>query len=141
MKRECNHKMEFETYNLSIDCRDGVDGMDISRKEVADKLVSVTKSLSADKVNYFLSIAHRVLKELAESLCISLQNKDVNLAAQHAHKLKGSSNLYASQRLIDLLTQIVNQPESILFASDEYELLICEFSLVIESIENKQAGY
>jgi len=82
-------------------------------------------------------MAHRVLEEERENLYCSIDKRDLQLCIQYAHKLKGSSNLYASTILSDLLSNMVENTERIVDDIDQCKILFCEFELVLKILKFK----
>ena len=109
-----------------------------SEKEIVDNLEQIKINLGKEKTAIFVSKAYRVLKQDTEKLYLSIKNRDLSLCSQYAHKLRGSSNLYASTTLANLLLELVENTESIIDDDDQYKILFCEFELVLKTLKFKQ---
>lgn len=105
-----------------------------SERQIVDNLEKVINSFGADKAELFLSTATRVLKESVDTLVSSLETKDIDLLARSAHKLRGSSNLYASDKLSVLLRNVVDNPAAFIDDEAQTTVLMCEFKLVLGNI-------
>ncbi len=109
-----------------------------SEKEILNNLEQISINLGEEKTAVFVSKAYRVLKQDTEKLYLSIKNRDLSLCSQYAHKLRGSSNLYASTILATLLLELVENTESIIDDDDQCKLLFCEFELVLKTLKFKR---
>ncbi len=55
----------------------------------------------------------------------------------YAHKLRGSSNLYGSEILKELLLEFIEQPEVAISNIDKCKIIVCEFELVLSLLKVK----
>ncbi len=108
-----------------------------SVREIQDNLNKVIKNLGNDKASEFLETVLQILRKAVDNLLLSIEAKDLTLCQQSAHKLKGSSNLYGSQTLVDLLVQIESTPEVIMNDAEKYQTLLNEFELVVQQVKIK----
>lgn len=129
--------MKCDYDHFSVSCEAYCLSAKVSEQEIQHNLKVIIGSLGNDKTVPFLSTAHRVLKEALINLCQSVKNKDIDTCVKYAHKLRGSSNLYASQTLVNLLTEMVEHTDALLLNSERCKVLFCEFSLVLKNIELK----
>ena len=109
--------------------------MNKSAIEIQKNLDKVIKNLGSDRAATFLETVLQILGNAVDDLLLSIKEKNLALCRQYAHKLKGSSSLYGSQMLLEILMHIEKTPELIMDNTSKYNALVREFELVILQIK------
>jgi len=130
--------MKIKNSAFLTDCTDYHIKAVQSKVEIKANLEKVIKNLGEDKAKAFLVTANRMLEDSVNNLRLGIEKNDANLCAEYAHKLKGSSNLYASKALVELLAQATNDSILFLSSSDKCRTLSCEFELVMRLIRSPE---
>ena len=123
---------------ISKECKEYVPNSEVSRQEIQNNLEKAVASLGDEGADDFLKMASQMLKESVENLHISIDKHDVESCIHYAHKLRGSSNLYASNILKDILLEFIEQPAVAISNLDKCKILVCEFELVLSLLKSKQ---
>ena len=129
--------MKIINQAIKPSCEEYFSDSKTSEKEILNNLEQIKINLGEEKTAIFVSKAYRVLKQATENLYLSIENDDLYLCSQYAHKLHGSSNLYASKILADLLLELVKNTESMINDENQYKILFCEFELVLKILKSK----
>ena len=103
--------------------------------EIQENLDKVIKNLGDERAGIFLETVLRILGDAVDNLLLSIEEKNLALCRQYAHKLKGSSSLYGSQTLLELLVHIEKTPELVMDNASKYDALVREFELVMQQIK------
>ena len=108
--------------------------------EIQENLDKVIKNLGDDRAGVFLETVLRILGDAVDNLFLSIEEKNLALCKQYAHKLKGSSSLYGSLTLLELLVHVEKNPEFVMDDTSKYDALVGEFELVIRQIKIRISG-
>jgi hypothetical protein len=127
--------MLIKKHPLKNNCKTYFLTTKLSKREILNNLNNVMCNLGEDRAKRFLSIAHSTLKESVDRLYASFEKNDAVLCAQVAHKIRGSSNLYASNLLSNLLVEFITDPKQSLNNPDKCKILVCEFELVLSILK------
>ncbi|HFC91438.1 MAG TPA: hypothetical protein ENJ51_01350 [Leucothrix mucor] len=119
------------------DCGEYALNAKTSNQEILKNLEKVMTSLGRTKADNFLLTAFHLLQESVERLYLSIETNDASSCAHYAHKLRGSSNLYGSKLLKELLLEFIEQPVISIGNLDKCKRLVCEFELVLSILKSK----
>ena len=122
---------------ISNDCKEYALNAKISKQEILRNLEKVIASLGGAKADNFLLTTFQLLQESVERLYLSIEMNDASSCAHYAHKLRGSSNLYGSKLLKDILLEFIEQPVISINNLDKCKHLVCEFELVLSILKSK----
>ncbi|MCK5895710.1 MAG: hypothetical protein KAG20_02830 [Cocleimonas sp.] len=125
----------MKKHMLKNDCEAYFLTAEESNREIANNLDNMMCNLGEVRAKQFLSIAYSTLKESVDILYSSLETNDTVLCAQVSHKIRGSSNLYASKVLTSILFEFTTNPEQSLNSLEKCKRLVCEFELVLRILK------
>ncbi len=118
--------MKIINQSTAHSCKEYFSDSNTSEKEILNNLEQIRINLGEQKTAVFVSKAYRVLKQATKNLYLSIENRDLYLCSQYAHKLRGSSNLYAIVFQINNFQSIISRLCQILYAFCSSHKALCQ---------------